>query len=81
VEVGEGLHGMCPIKPEPTTTGSDSPANAKADLSSLSSMLQARWKGDAVGEEKPAPVATGQIRQFRIVRLDAATKKIELELA
>ena len=81
VEVGEGLHGMCPIKPEPTTTGSDSPANAKADLSSLSSMLQARWKGGAAGEAKPAPVATGQIRQFRIVKLDAATKKIELELA
>jgi small subunit ribosomal protein S1 len=82
VEVGEGIQGVCSIKSESTTTSSEAaPAKAKADLSSLSSMLQARWKGGVAGETKQAPIATGQIRQFRIVKLDAATKKIGLELA
>ena len=82
VEVGEGIQGVCSIKSGPRATGSEAAsAKAKADLSSLSSMLQARWKGGTVGETKPAPIAPGQIRQFRIVKLDAATKKIELELA
>jgi small subunit ribosomal protein S1 len=55
---------------------------SKPDLSSLGSMLQARWKGGApAGEVKPETVRAGQIRKFRIVKLDAAAKKIELELA
>jgi small subunit ribosomal protein S1 len=45
-------------------------------------MLQARWKGGAPADGvKPEPVRAGQIRKFRIVRLDPAAKKIELELA
>jgi small subunit ribosomal protein S1 len=54
---------------------------AKADLSSLSSMLTARWKGSAAGgASKREPAQTGQIRSFRIAKLDPAAKKIELEL-
>jgi hypothetical protein len=57
---------------------------AKADLSALSSMLAAKWKhsearGSSTGKREPA--LAGQIRSFRIVRLDPAQKKIELELA
>jgi small subunit ribosomal protein S1 len=60
----------------------DSKADAKPDLSSLGSMLQARWKGGApAGDAKPEPVRAGQIRKFRITKLDPAAKKIELELA
>ena len=82
IEVGEGIQATCAMKPYPATAASDAaPAKAQADVSSLSSLLQARWKGGAVGESKPAAIAAGQIRQFRIVKLDAATKKIELELA
>ena len=45
-------------------------------------MLQARWKGaTSGGGRKPEPVRTGQIRNFRITKLDPAAKKIELELA
>jgi hypothetical protein len=45
-------------------------------------MLQARWKGaTSGGGAKPEPVRTGQIRNFRIKKLDPAAKKIELELA
>jgi small subunit ribosomal protein S1 len=54
---------------------------AKADLSSLSSMLQARWKGAASsGGAKPQATRAGEIRSFRIARLDPEAKKIELEL-
>jgi small subunit ribosomal protein S1 len=42
-------------------------------------MLQAKWKGGH--GSKREPVRSGQIRSFRIVKLDAAAKKIELELA
>lgn len=44
-------------------------------------MLQARWKsGAAAGETKPEALRAGQIRKFRIAKLDPETKKIELEL-
>ncbi len=84
VELGEGVQGTCPIslgqqaeKAEKTESGAQ-----KADLSSLSSMLSARWKGSATeGTPKREPAQSGQIRSFRITKLDAAAKKIELELA
>jgi small subunit ribosomal protein S1 len=51
------------------------------DLSSLSSMLQARWKGaPSSGTAKPEVINAGQIRSFRITRLEPVAKKIELEL-
>jgi small subunit ribosomal protein S1 len=89
VELGEGIQASCKMqasKPsEETNEGADAPslkANAKPDLSSLGSMLQARWKGNAPGANtKPEPVRTGQIRKFQIAKLDPATKTIELELA
>jgi small subunit ribosomal protein S1 len=45
-------------------------------------MLQARWKGgtSTSGNAKDEGIAAGQIRSFRIAKLDAAAKKIELEL-
>jgi small subunit ribosomal protein S1 len=52
------------------------------DLSSLSSMLKARWKGDAPDPKAaPEPLAEGQIRTFKIVKIDAEAKRIEVELA
>jgi small subunit ribosomal protein S1 len=86
VELGEGVQGKCrmdvanPVverksKPEPASS-------FKPDLSSLGSMLQARWKGGSPAvDAKPEAVRAGQIRKFRIAKLDAAAKKIELELA
>ncbi len=83
VEVGEGIQGTCRIPPEEAKAEPAKGATgSKADLSSLTSMLQARWKGGATtSEAKPEPVRAGQIRKFRITLLDTATKKIELELA
>jgi small subunit ribosomal protein S1 len=44
-------------------------------------MLKARWKGGTVAEEsKPQLVYAGQIRSFRISRLERDSKKGDLEL-
>jgi small subunit ribosomal protein S1 len=45
-------------------------------------MLQARWKsGSPTSESKSEAARSGQIRSFRIVKLDQDAKRIELELA
>jgi small subunit ribosomal protein S1 len=45
-------------------------------------MLKARWQGNApAAQSKPEPLAEGQIRTFRLLKLDAEAKKIEVELA
>jgi small subunit ribosomal protein S1 len=86
VELGEGIQARCSMDAvsaaaEPSSK-QPSKADSRPDLSSLGSMLQARWKGGApAGGAKPEPVRAGQIRTFRISRLDSAAKKIELELA
>jgi small subunit ribosomal protein S1 len=81
VELGEGIQGTCRVDRE-TGEDKETPSSGKLDLSSLSSMLQARWKGGAAsGGSKPEPVRAGQVRSFRIAKLDAAAKTIELELA
>ena len=81
VELGEGVQGTCPMAPE-RPAEEETAAGSKADLSSLSSMLNARWKGGAAGGRfNPEAIGAGQIRSFRITKLDPAAKKIELELA
>jgi small subunit ribosomal protein S1 len=95
VELGEGIQARCRMdaacaiagksaqgKPDASSSNVNSKPGSKPDLSSLGSMLQARWKGEAPSSEaKPEAVRAGQIRKFRIVKVDPATKKIELELA
>jgi len=81
VELGEGIQATCRIKSQLTPSKQDAPAG-KSDLSSLTSMLQARWKGSAAaGPSKAEPISGGQVRSFRIAKLDPTTKKIEVELA
>ncbi len=79
VELGEGIFATCKMTMS-AAAPTESPKPAKADLSSLSSMLQARWKTGSGGTPKAEPARTGQIRSFRIAKLDRAAKKIELEL-
>ncbi len=85
VELGDGIRGACrPPKAgagaQPSAAGAET--SAKADLSSLSSLLQARWKGNAPAPQTgPEPLAEGQVRSFRIAKLDAEKKTIDLELA
>ncbi len=81
VELGEGIQGTCRIAAEGPAK-EEVKSESKADLSSVSSMLQARWKGStATTKSKPEAVHAGQIRSFRIAGLDRAAKRIELELA
>lgn len=83
VELGEGIHATCRIGAQAAGKPAATPAApAKADLSSLSSMLKDHWKGAGTrAESKPESARAGQIRSFRITRMDAAAKKIEVELA
>jgi small subunit ribosomal protein S1 len=83
VELGEGIQASCNIAAAESHEAAATAEPAKADLSALSSMLAAKWKhsearGSSTGKREPAQA--GQIRSFRIVRLDPAQKKIELEL-
>ena len=80
VELGEGIHATCKMT-SASATKAEAPKASTADLSSLSSMLQARWKTGSGGPPKPEPARAGQVRSFRIVNLDRAAKKIELEIA
>jgi small subunit ribosomal protein S1 len=84
VELGEGIFSTCEIPvaaPEAVVT---------VDLSQLGSMFSAKWKTDVSSKPKnakpvaattPTTVTTGQIRSFKLMELDAATKKIGLALA
>jgi small subunit ribosomal protein S1 len=83
VELGQGIEVLCRIPAAEAATAKDeNPSTAQADMASLSSMLKARWKGGAgSGAAKPEAPAAGQVRSFRITKLDPTTKKIEVELA
>jgi small subunit ribosomal protein S1 len=85
VELGEGVVATCQIPAEGSTKEGErvkpGPLSSKPDLSSLGSMLQARWKtGTPESETKPEALRAGQVRKFRIATLDPTAKKIELEL-
>jgi small subunit ribosomal protein S1 len=82
VELGEGIRATCKIAEVAAAKEEAKPEGGKLDMSNLSAMLNAKWKGGPIGgEAKPEVARAGQIRSFRIVKLDAAAKRIELELA
>jgi small subunit ribosomal protein S1 len=82
VELGEGLQAPCRLG-STAPAEEESKSESKADLSSLTSMLQARWKGGAgsATAAQPEAIRAGQVRSFRIAKLNADSKSIELELA
>jgi small subunit ribosomal protein S1 len=80
VELGEGIRASCAVsaKAEPE---SSSQGEATLDLSALSSMLNAQWKGETKASKAQAdPLHVGQMRNFKIVAIDRDTKQIGLEL-
>ena len=84
VELGEGIQASCNVGVAESKPSDENTGVAKADLSALSTMLAAKWKHGQAGGSTPAkrePARSGQIRSFRILKLDPAQKKIELELA
>jgi len=83
VELGEGIQAACVLAGESMEPSAGEPARS-VDLSSLSSMLAAKWKHGAVTGPSPRkrePARAGQVRSFRITKLDAGAKRIEVELA
>ena len=82
IELGEGVFATCKL-PKAVAEPAAEPAREKAaDLSSMTAMLASRWKqgGGPVAVAKEA-LGQGGIRSFRIVELDAAKKRITVELA
>jgi small subunit ribosomal protein S1 len=94
VELGDGIRAICrapgdlgtstvvPPAVPATPSAPEIKSAVKLDLSSLSSQLKNRWKGNAPSSQaKPNPVTEGQIRTFKITSLDPDAKRIEVELA
>jgi small subunit ribosomal protein S1 len=87
IELGEGVQGHCTLAIEEQKREQKS---GPVDVSALSSMLASKWKGASAGagggttsaESGPRRegLKPGQIRSFRISKLDTEKKKIELEL-
>jgi small subunit ribosomal protein S1 len=87
IELGDGVFAECRIR-EDAGNGSNAgsstsePAAARADLTSLTAMLSAKWKqGPATASAQQDAPRAGQVRTFRILKLDQPNKKIEVELA
>ena len=78
-ELGDGIHATCKAS-APVAVKNETQTPAKADLSSLTSMLQARWKSGGSATPKAEPARAGQVLSFRIVKLDRGAKKIEVEV-
>jgi small subunit ribosomal protein S1 len=81
VELGEGVIATCVLK-EAAAPVEEKKADGALDLSSLTSMLNAKWKtGASTAAAKPDAPKAGQVRGFKISAIDADAKRIELELA
>ena len=80
VELGEGVMAVCQIK-KGAEIAAQSGSARPADISSLGAMLEARWKKGGTSAEGKETARAGQVRSFRIARLDSSKKLIELELA
>jgi small subunit ribosomal protein S1 len=82
VELGEGVFAECSVREEAGNGSSAPEPAAKADLTSLTAMLSAKWKqGPEASAARQEPARAGQVRTFRILKLDQPNKKIEVELA
>ena len=80
VELGEGIEGICSLEPEPVA-GVAAQGETKVDISSLSSMLKARWKGGpSSGAASPQALQAGQIRSFKVSATAPDARKISLSL-
>jgi small subunit ribosomal protein S1 len=84
IELGEGVQAHCTLAAQEQKQEQKS---GPVDVSTLSSMLAGKWKGAAGGGSSTAEsgpkreqLKSGQVRSFKIVKLDAEKKKIEVEL-
>jgi small subunit ribosomal protein S1 len=79
VELGEGVFAWTKLAGE--QPAKIEAAASKADLGSLTAMLSQRWKsGGSEGAAVAEAPRAGQVRSFKILSIDTAAKRIELEL-
>ena len=78
VELGEGVHAICRLGGLGAGE-SGAKSGGGADLSSLSAMLAAKWKSGGPSMD-PNALREGQVRRFKIISMDANSKKIDVEL-
>ncbi|MBS1835015.1 MAG: 30S ribosomal protein S1 [Acidobacteria bacterium] len=83
VELGDRVTGMCKFKSQAQKDKEAASANSpKADISSAAALLTAKFKGGGGSSAPAADVPKpGQVRKFRITRIDTVNKRIDLELA
>lgn len=79
VELGEGIRANCAVAKAEAAASNQ--GEAKLDLFALSSLLNARWKGETkLSTAQAEPLHVGQVRNFKILTIDRDTKQITLEL-
>lgn len=84
VELGEGVHASYSLVLQEQKAEQRA---ASVDVSALSTMLASKWKGApgsagaSESSEKRDVPRPGQVRSFRITKLDGEKKKIEIEAA
>jgi small subunit ribosomal protein S1 len=79
VEISEGVHARCRLQ-EPAAEGGKARA-AAADVDGLAALLAAKWKGGGSAEKDRKTLRAGQVRRFKIVALEPAHRRIEVEVA
>lgn len=79
VEVAEGVTARCKTREESAaSSGGAAPA---ADVQDLAALLASKWKSGGGAEGSGKELRQGQIRKFRITAMDAANRRVEVELA
>ena len=77
VEFGDGVFGECPPGGGAVEASYRLGDGAAGNVRDISSMLMARWKGARPsGARTPEPLEVGQVRRFRITKLDPEAKLI-----
>ena len=76
VELGEGVKGVCEIPRSGSAEAGGEAEDGSGDVSSLSAMLEAAWKGG--GSEG---LEAGQLRSFKVKSVDREKAAIQLEMA
>ena len=84
IELGEGLKAVCFLEADADGTAEAADSAPAKDVSSLGAMLQSAWKGDAAAgggaDRRGEKLQAGQVRSFKITKLDAKKRTVELQL-
>lgn len=87
IELGEGVRGICSWDEtaKKTVSNLDELSQSAGDVSSLGDMLRSAWIGEAGGglpsSERPEELRRGQVRSFKVTKLDPKNRSIRLALS